>query len=425
MKEILKRIIKDFHRGTLPELNTRDADVPTNLDKIISIVGPRRAGKTYYLFQLMIALKNQGVATEQILYLNFEDERIELGGGQYDLIVEAYTELYPRLDISGSYFFFDEIQELDKWEKYVRRIYDTVTKKIFITGSNARFLSGEIATALRGRSISFEIMTLSFKEFLRFKGIDYQDTYSVRNSSHILSAFEEYLVWGGFPELVNIDIRFRLKILQEYFNVMIYRDLLERYDIKDVSMLKYLIKRLISSFTKEFSVNKLFNEIKSKGLSISKNMVYRLADQIFSVYMLALVEKYDPSIIKREMSNRKVYLYDTGLAAVTQYSLFHDKGKLLENVVFTQLRKKAEDVFFIKNMGECDFVAFQYGTEPLTVQVTERLSSGNKKREIKGLETARKKLSKCRSILLTGESSLSPDLPDWCDSMPVWKWLLQ
>lgn len=423
MKQILKRIIKDFHQRPLPDFKVREAEVPLHLDKIITIVGPRRAGKTYYLFQLITELEKQGVMRNQILYLNFEDERLDLEG-QYDLIVEAYIELYPELELSESFFFFDEIQELKQWEKYIRRIYDTVTRNIFVTGSNERFLSREIATSLRGRSLSFEIMPLSFKEFLDFKGIDSTDIHSTRSSSHIRSAFEEYLVWGGYPELVDMDIQFRLQILQEYFNVMIYRDLVERYGIKDVSIVKYLMKRLIGSFTKEFSVNKLFNEVKSKGISISKDLVYRLMEQIFSVYMLAFVEKYEPSVIKREMSNKKIYLYDTGLAAVTRYSLFEDRGKLLENVVFTHLRVQTREVYFLKNRWECDFLVFHDTGPPLAIQVTENLNLDNLKREIKGLEAVRKRLPDCKSIVLTAEGGPSVDLPDWCYSMSVWSWLL-
>jgi len=424
MKNILKRIIKDFHNRPLPDFKSRHADVPLNLDKIITIVGPRRAGKTYYLFQLMAELESQGVARNQILYINFEDERLELEG-RHDLIIEAYLELYPELDLSLSYFFFDEIQELDKWEKFVRRIYDTLAKKIFLTGSNAKLLSKEIATSLRGRSLSFEIMPLSFKEFLSFKEIDEQDIYSTRNISLIQNAFEEYLLWGGYPELVGIEDRFKPQVLQEYFNVMLYRDLVERYTIKDVSVLRYLMKRLIASFTKEFSVNKLYNELRSRGISISKDRIYRLVDQIFSIYMLAYVEKHDPSVTKREMSNKKIYLYDNGFAAVTHYSFFEDRGKLLENLVFTHLRAQTEEIYFLKNRWECDFAVFPSKKQSLVVQVTQRLDSDNLNREIKGLEMARKRIPNSKVLLLAVEVDQAADLPEWCDLMPISTWLLE
>ena len=423
MKKILKRIIKDFHNRPLPDFRLRQADVPLSLDKIITIVGPRRAGKTYYLFQLIAELERQGIARNRILYLNFEDERLELEG-RHDLIIEAYLELYPELDLSLSYFFFDEIQELDLWEKFVRRMFDTVTQRIFLTGSNAKLLSGEIATSLRGRSLSFEIMPLSFKEFLSFKEIDAQDIYSTKNMSLIQNAFEEYLLWGGYPEIVGIEERFKPQVLQEYFNVMLYRDLLERYAIKDVSILKYLMKRLIASFTKEFSVNKLYNELRSRGISISKDRIYRIVDQIFSVYMLAYVEKHDPSVTKRAMSNKKIYLFDNGFAAVTQYFFLEDRGKLLENLVFAHLRAQTDELYFLKNGWECDFVAFTTAKQPLIIQVTERLGSDNLNREIKGLEMAKKRIPNSKGLLLTAELDQAVDLPDWCDVMPISTWLL-
>lgn len=345
---------------------------------------------------------------------------IFLANSKINIYIFPYKGKY-----SLSYFFFDEIQELDLWEKFIRRMFDTVTKRIFLTGSNAKLLSGEIATSLRGRSLSFEIMPLSFKEFLSFKEIDAQDIYSTKNISLIQNAFEEYLLWGGYPEIVGIEERFKPQVLQEYFNVMLYRDLLERYMIKDASILKYLMKRLISSFTKEFSVNKLYNELRSRGISISKDRIYRIVDQIFSIYMLAYVEKYDPSVTKREMSNRKIYLFDNGFAAVTQYFFFEDRGKLLENLVFAHLRAQTDEIYFLKNGWECDFVAFTTVKQPLIIQVTERLDSDNLNREIKGLEMAKKRIPNSKCLLLTAEVDQAINLPDWCDVMPISTWLLE
>jgi len=420
MKNILKRIIKDFHTSPFPQVHRRNLNVPLKLDKIISIIGPRRAGKTFYLFQLMIQLEEMGVKRNQFLYINFEDERLEREG-QYDLIMESYIELYPDIQLDNCYLFFDEIQELNKWEKYIRRLYDTVTKKIFISGSNSRLLSRDIATALRGRTLSFELLPLSFAEYLQFRQIDASDTWSTRNASIIQRAFNEYITWGGFPELVDMKDQFKLKTLQEYFNVMIYRDLIERYEIKSVHMLKYVLKRLISTFTKEYSVNKIFNELKSKGESISKTSLYELMEQILSVYMLTIVEKYDQSVVKREMSNRKIYLYDTGMTAVTRLS--EDRGKILENIIFIHLLNMNARVFFIKNAWECDFIALS-GQETLAIQVTHQLNQMNIKRELKGLEAAKKQISSCKPLLLYYEKEPSLNLPDIYTYQPIWLWLL-
>ena len=425
MKQILKTIIKDFHTRPLPSFKPRQLQVPLDLGKIVTIVGPRRAGKTWYFFQLMAALEERGVQRSQFIYLNFEDERLELET-DYDQILGAYLELYPEQELDDIYLFFDEIQELSGWEKYVHRIYDTVSKKIFLTGSNAKMLSQEIATSLRGRSLSFEIMPLSFYEFLTFHNIDPKDQYSTRNQARIQNSFAEYLVWGGYPELVEIEARFKPDVLQEYFNVMLYRDLLDRYEIRDAFVLKYLIKRLIASFTKEFSVNKFYNDLKSRGVKISKNSIYRLIEQIFSVYMVTAVEKYDPSLVRREMSNRKIYLYDNGFASATRFSFSEDRGQLLENLVFTKLRKDAEDIHFLKNGYECDFVVPTRAGNSIPVQVVEILHRDNLNRELKGLEKARQRLKSEHGILIVRETSpLIENLPEWIEVKQVSNWLLE
>lgn len=424
MKNILKRIISDFHVNWIPGFKARDARVPLDLNKVISIVGPRRAGKTYFLYQLMSTLEVRGVSRKRILYINFEDERLDLEG-RHDLIFEACLELYPDLDLSSCWFFFDEIQELDQWEKFIRRVYDTLSRNIFITGSNARVLSREIASALRGRSLSLEIMPLSFREFLFFKEIDPEDRHSLKNSSRIQNAFEEYLIWGGYPELVGITSHFKSNILQEYFNVMLYRDLVERYGIRELSLLKYLIKRLIGSYTREFSVNRMYNDLKSRGFSIGKDRIYGLMEEIFSIYMLARVEKYEPSVVKREMSNKKVYLHDNGFASAIHGSFFEDRGKLLENLVFTHLRGRTEKINFLKNGWECDFVVFSESAKPLLIQVTEKLDDHNFKREIKGLEAARKRVPGAECLVLVHEPAGKISVPDWTRVAPVSSWVLE
>ena len=426
MKQILKTIIKDFHSRPLPPFKPRHLDVPLDLGKIITLIGPRRAGKTWYLFQLMANLEKAGIKRSQILYLNFEDERLDFEAG-YDQILDAYLELYPNQTPEDLYIFFDEIQEIPEWEKYVRRLYDTITRKIFLTGSNAKLLSTEIAASLRGRSLSFEIMPLSFPEFLSFRNIDSKDIYSTKNRAAIQGNFNEYLTWGGYPELVDMETRFKADVLQEYFNVMLFRDLIDRYGLRDVSILKYLIKGLIGSFTKEFSVNKLYNDLKSRGIKIGKDSIYQLIDHIFSIYMVTCVEKYDPAIVKREMSNKKIYLYDNGIASAIRYTFSEDRGKLLENLVFTLIRNSREPVFFLKNGYECDFVVLPEAGEPVLIQVTETLNKENVSQEINGLEKAGKRFKNISRLLIAGDVALPPGmlLPDWVEVMPVCEWVLK
>ena len=424
MKTILKRIIADFHQISLPAFRRRELYVPLNLEKIITIIGPRRAGKTYYLYQIMGELEKQGFARHQMLYLNFEDERLVLDGDN-DLIFDAYRELYPDQDLAQVYVFFDEIQELPDWEKFVRRVSDNISRHVFLTGSNAKLLSREIATSLRGRSLAFEILPLSFTEYLAFRDIPAGDLVSSQNRALIGNAFEQYCLWGGFPEVIGIDERFKAQVLQEYFNVMLYRDLVERYEIRDVAILKYLLKRLIGSFTKEFSVNKLYNDLKSRGFSIGKDTLYRMMEEIFAIYMLASIERYDPAVIKREMSNKKVYLYDNGFAAAMHYSFSEDRGKRLENVVFRHLRAQTEDIFFARNGWECDFAVFPPGHSAQLIQVTERLDSDNIGRELKGLIAGRQFIGEVEGLLLVDTTESGLDIPPWIRVLSVQQWLLE
>lgn len=402
MKSILKRIIKDFHVRWIPKYHPREIDVPSGIQKIITLVGPRRSGKTYMLFQTMDRLIRSGVSKEQVLYLNFEDERIELDG-QYDTIFEAYLELYPNMNFEDVYLFFDEIQNLEGWERFVRRTYDTLTRTIYLTGSNSRMLSMEIATALRGRTLSIEVLPLSFREFLLFQGIDTADRYSLKNRSLIKQNLEDYLVWGGYPEIVGLEPHYKMRILQEYFNVTLYRDIVERYEVSDVHILKYVMKRLMESFTREFSVNKIYNDLKSRNLSIGKDRLYRFVEYVESVYMIAILEKYAPSVLKREMSNKKIYLYSNGLATALVPVFGENRGKLLENAVFFHLRRLGRNISFLKNRFECDFVISEASEKAMAIQVTERLTGENVSREIGGLKKAMDHVGISRGIVVVLE----------------------
>lgn len=424
MKTKLKRIIADYHQSPLPGFRRRSLEVPVQMEKIVTIVGPRRAGKTFYLFQVMAELEKMGITRQKMLYINFEDERIDLDGDN-DLIFDAYRELYPEQDLSQVYIFFDEIQELPEWEKFVRRVMDSISRHIFLTGSNSRLLSREIATALRGRGISFEVLPLSFTEYLGFQDLPTGSPVSSRDRALVGRAFEQYCLWGGYPELVTVDERFKAQVLQEYFNVMFYRDLVERYRTSDPVVMKYLLKRLIGSFTKEFSVHKLYNDLKSRGFSIGKDSLYRMMDEVFAIYLLARVERYDPAVVRREMSNKKVYLYDNGLATALHFSFAEDRGKLLENLVFRRLRDITPEVYFLRNGFECDFVAFPHGREPLLIQVTNRLDQENLAREVAGLSAARDRAGSGEALLLADSFQSGLNIPDWIQVVQVMDWLLE
>ena len=368
------------------------------------------------------------VKKEQILFFSFEDDRFSFTQENLDLIIQAYKELYPEQDLSKVYVFFDEIQDVNWWEKFVRRIYDFETKNIFITGSSAKFLSKEIATALRWRSLSYEIYPLSFRECLSFKDIDI-DLYLEQSVLKIKNEFWNYLEWS-FPEITFLsDENLKYKTYKEYLDVMIFRDLIQRYEIKNDKALYYFIKRMLSNVAKEFSVNKIFNELKSNGIKISKEYLYTWLKYLEDIYLVFVNEKFSYSIPKREFSVKKAYAIDNWFVNLFTFS---DIGKKLENLVYIELKRRWNEIYYYKNKKECDFVIkkkveWVWWTELGLIQVCYSLTDEEtKKREIAWLVEAMKMYWLKEGLILTydEENDISLENSLKIKIMPVWKWLI-
>lgn len=403
-KQLLKQIIRDFHLSENFDVKPRNIQPPIDTKKIITLIGVRRCGKTS-IFYHMINQLIEKIEKTKILFLNFEDERFELNSDELDLILQAYMELYPSYKLSECYFFFDEIQNIPNWEKFIRRMYDTVSKNIFITGSNSKLLSSEIATSLRGRTLNFEIFPLSFKEYLSFKDIEV-DFYSSKSLAFIKNAQESFLKNGSFPEILFLEEIYANKTLQEYFNVLLYKDLAERYNITNTVALKFFLKRIISSSTKQISINKIFNELKSSGIKIGKNTLYEFLEYVQNIYLALTLQKYDNSLINKELGEKKIYSIDIGLNNATEFRFSDDIGKSLENAVFLELKRKEFDIYYYRtSKSECDFLVFDKNTISDVIQVTFDMSDENtKSREIKGLIEACKNFDLKSGIIITFDS---------------------
>ena len=400
-KELLKTIIVDNQQRAVPEAWKRSLKIPINSGKIITLTGVRRSGKTYHLFNLINQLKIAGVPEEKMLYFNFEDERLSFAGQDQDLILQAYRELYPRQNPADCYFFFDEIQEMPDWEKFINRVYASVSPHVFITGSNAKLLSKEIATALRGRTIAFEIYPLSFAEYVAIlsPGLNF---HSSAGRAEMVNLFDRFMHQGGFPELVKQDDRLKDKILQEYFSVMLLRDLIERYKISNSATLKYFCKRVIGASAGEFSVNKIYNELKSQGYQASKDRLYAYQGYVEAIYLNRFINKFSLSVVKAEGSQKKTYVIDQGLGAALDYKFSQDRGRLLETTVALELFKQDKQVAYQQNGSECDFVVIAKGRVCAAIQVTaEIVDIKTREREIKGLKQACIKFGLHEGTILT------------------------
>ncbi len=393
VKETIKLIIKRFHENNLPKLISRKIQLPTNSNKIVSVIGARRCGKTYLLFETIQKLILQGIPKENILFLNFEDERLQLKTEELDLIMQAWREMHPNADLSDHYFFFDEIQNITGWEKFIRRLYDNETKNIFVSGSNAVFLATEIATSLRGRTLPYEVYPFSFQEYLHFRHLS-NNYVSEVNKAVIINEFNNYLMQGGFPETIGLNELRQTEILRTFYYVMLYKDLIERYQITSIPVMKYFIEKLADNSTKHFSINKIYNELRSQGLKLDKNLLYQFIVYIENIYLAFHIQRYDYSFSARSKSDKKAYFIDNGLLNTLTNRFTDDKGKLLENAVFLFLKSTygnlyENNIFYFKDKTECDFVVFAHNKAKYCIQVSYDVSQTKTlDREINGLLNA-------------------------------------
>lgn len=428
-KELLKQLIAGFQALLPIEVCPRELTLPLDSGKIITVPGVRRCGKSsLFLLAINQLIRERIIAKEQILFLNFDDERLHLNADNLDEILQAYRELYPAIPLKDVYMFFDEVQMADDWQPFVRRVYEQECRHIFLTGSNSRMLSSELATSLRGRTLQYEEFPLSFNEFCNFTDIN-TNYYVPENRAKLVNAFKTYLHGGGFPEVVLAAPLYKDRILQEYFFVMLYKDLVERYEIKNPEPIRYFIKRVMSNLAKPTSINRIYNELKSQGVSIGKNTLYDVIVQTESVYLFFSLTKYEPSLVKESTGDKKYYCIDNGLRSVLLNPHSEDNGKLLENAVFLHLRRNLriqEELHYYKGKKECDFVVVEYDKVTRLIQVSYQIGDEEtRKREVDGLLEAAQETG-CRELtIVTMEAEAEWKEQDMSiHVVPAWKWML-
>lgn len=426
-KETLKRILIDFHSTPLPDVFDRALHLPLDLEKIITLSGIRRSGKTSVLFLTIRRLLEQRVEKQRILYLNFEDDRLfPVRLTDMDLILRAYHELYPDNIDKTKYLFLDEIHQVEKWEKYIRRIYDTERVRIYLTGSSSRMVSRDIATALRGRGIHYEVFPLGFKELLNYKKIEH-NPYSTDAEARVQNALQDYLSWGGFPEVVKTeDHNIRRKILEEYADLILYKDLIEQYGIKNQFLLKYLLKHFMVNTATLVSANKLFHDLRSQGISLSKNSLYEYLEYMIDAYILFRTQKYAFSVRVQQQNPSKYYVIDNGIMRSFLADPKANIGRKLENAAYLHLRTCADvdDIFYYRGRREVDLL-YQKGARRHLINVSYSVQSADTaRRELSGLEEAQKALPDTDIALILND--WDPKLiPENIRVISAWEFLLQ
>ena len=359
--EILKEIILDFQNQELETGTIRDLNYSFVQKKAFICIGVRRCGKSTFLYQIIENLKKvKKVKPENIIYINFFDDRLTdlKKEGNLQLILDAYFSIYPEKKNSEKiYCFFDEIQEATDWEPFIDRLIRTENCEVFLSGSSAKMLSKEIASQMRGRSISWELFPFSFSEYLSYHKIDYKKLTS-KNKLLVIKYFNEYFLKGGFPETVNQNDKLRVMIHQEYYKTILHRDIIERFDAIHPQAIIQAAFRLITNISNLYSLNRITDYLKTLGFKISKDFVSSAIDWFEDVYFLFSVKLYSSSIVKQNINLKKIYCVDHGLVSSVDPGIKEKQGYILENIVFSYLRIKTDNIFYYRTKGgkEIDFL---------------------------------------------------------------------
>ena len=401
LKETLRQVVnaqrkdlESFSYGIEREELDR---IKLNMPYALILSGIRRCGKSTLLHQLLKKLPN-------FYYLNFEDTRLD--GFQiedFGKLDEIFREDYGE----SEYYLFDEIQNINKWEIFVRSMLDK-QKKFIITGSNASLLSKELGTRLTGRHINMELFPFSFMESL-----------SMAKAKASATSFSEYLRSGGFPEYLRYK---KQEMLRELLTDIIQRDIIVRHKLRDSKTVKTLALYLLTNTGKEFSYNNLKKMFNLGSVNTAISFVSYFEDS----YLLFTVSKFDYSLKKQIVNAKKVYSIDNGLSTSNSASFSSDLGRMLENSVFLYLRRRYKEIFYFKEKRECDFLVKEQNRIKMAIQVSYELNEENKQREFDGLLEAIEKFGLKEGLILTFDQEDKFEIEGKpIIAKPVWKWMLE
>ena len=349
------------------------------------------------MYQTINALLDQGVSKEQILLINFEDDRLlPMNFKEMGQLLDAFYSLYPENHTRRCYLFLDEVQNIDGWYHVVRRFFDTKNAQLYLTGSSSKLLSTEINTSLRGRSLAVEIWPYSFKEYLGLHNITQAPKPFGQKSQDILQKhLIDYFFVGGFPAIQNISKDERITTLQNYIDTIMLRDVVERHKITNIALLKYFMMTLLKNASTVFSVNKFHNDINSQGYKVGKDTLYNYLKYIEDAFLVFAIPQYHRSERIRQSTSKKIYSVDCGLIHAASLSESGLYGKLFENLIYLDLRRQNKNIFFYKTKDdfEIDFVTVDRQGQRECIQVCwDSANQHTVEREQRALLSAEKEL---------------------------------
>lgn len=422
-KNIIKEIVlsnRTFILETVLEIVPRSAAEITAPGKTVILYGIRRSGKTFILYDIF--RKNSDAA----LYLDFEDDRLNgFTAADFQTVQDAFLDLKPE-SVDRSVYLFDEIQHVEGWERFCRRVTERENTAVYVTGSSSKLMPLEVDTAIRGRAWSVAVFPFSFPEFLRLRKGKFDNNEILYGTQKIETKrlFTEYARWGGFPETgLAVNPLDKTKLLTEYLRAMFFRDLVERHGMTNIALFNALADKLFSSFSTRLSLTAFYRQYRDL-FPFSKDLLFQYFHNFEESMLIFAVRKFSESSYKRSRNPVKIYPVDTGLC---RRVASEDAGRILENIVFIELARKGGEVYYFEEKQECDFVVKEAeGERFATYQVCWELTDENRRREIGGLIAA------CEHLNLT-EGTILTDDQEWEEEKegikiivcPVWRWLFK
>lgn len=410
----------------------RDAQLAAVPGKAHAVIGMRRAGKTTFLKQLLLQ-RRVSVSPERALYLSFDDDRlVGIAAEQLGFLLEEFYRRYPDLRGRQSVLWLlDEIQLVPSWERFIRRAMDTERTEFVVSGSSARMLSREVHTSLRGRGMETVIRPFSFREFLRHRGEE--PTKPVRQwtageRSLVEKRYREFLVEGGFPEAQGLTSSLRIELLQGYVDTVLFRDVVERFEVSQVTALRWLVRQCLRNPVGSFSVHRLTRDLKSQGHGVARDAVNAMLGHLTDAFLLSTVPIATDSERQRNSNPRKIYPADPGLIPAFDASGCANLGHSLETAVLNELERRRAEVGYVKTAEglEVDFlVRYRTGDQEL-IQVCASLKSPETvARELRALAATAKEHPRAhrRLLVLDRDAAGEVEAPG-VEVLPAYEWML-
>ena len=432
--ELLRLKLSESLSAPLRELTERDIRIPGVPNKAFAVIGVRRGGKTSFLYRQIADAIDGGDAPGTHLLISLEDERL-VGMTAEDLgwMVEEHRRQVPAVREQGRRtVYLDEVQVVEGWETAVRRLLDSPDTQVFLSGSSADLLSGEVHTSMRGRSMEVLVHPFSFREVLRHTGQEPTGEWGrlgVDERASIDQALREYLETGGFPEVQGIEARDRISLIKAYVDVMVLRDVIERHDVTNVEALRRLQRHLLANPASPFSVSKFYRDLKSQRVAVGEETLYDLLSYLQDAFLVRLISMHSASERQRMRNPRKAYPIDPGIIPVYERGGRENRGRSLENAILLELERRGYEVGWVRVAGgfEVDFYAEHPVRDPLLIQLSlETDAESTWEREVRSIEVAALEYKEAQPILITLDPTPpSRPLPGRVEWVSASQWLLE